>query len=319
MSAGARFNPSRLRVLYELYRQGSISAAADALWLTPSAVSQQLARLELETETKLIEKAGRGVRLTPVGELLAAHSIRVVAALEEADIALRQFKEVPSGRLRIAALPSVVRGLLPQVLTELRRTHPDLALEIEDLEPEQGLQAARTGRVDLAIADDSWGEGVSREDLDVIELFEDPLVLVTSKAHHLGQRDTVDWESLEGEAMILEQRSSGFAHTVEAACRRAGFEPRVQCRVHDVGAVIALVRAGGFVAVLPELAVIGDLQGLECRRLTPEISRRVLVVLRTGQRDVPAVRAILGVLTSVRPEPFTLVNDAFARTVTTTE
>jgi DNA-binding transcriptional LysR family regulator len=304
VGSGSRLNPTRLRVLYELARHGSIAGAADALWLTPSAVSQQIARLELETDTKLIEKAGRGVRLTTAGEILAVHASRVMAVLEDADAALRQVKTVPSGRLRLAALPSVVRGLLPGVIAGLRHSHPDLVLEVEDLEPEQGLQAARTGRVEVAIVDDSWGEGVSREGLEVVELFADPLVIVTAKGHPLGEHDGVPWSALEGEALILEQRSSLFAHTVESACRRAGFEPEVQCRVHDVGAMLALVRGGTLVGVLPELAVIGETRGIECRRLVPGINRRVLAVFRSDHQQRPTVGALLSALTTARSESF---------------
>src|SRR2546426_9044142 len=96
-------NVTRLRVLRELAARGSIAAVADALWLTPSAVSQHLSALERETQRKLVEKAGRGVRLTEAGQLLAERSESVFQALEDASAALRSLDVEPMGRLRVAS------------------------------------------------------------------------------------------------------------------------------------------------------------------------------------------------------------------------
>ena len=107
MSDDIVLNVSRLRVLRELAHRGSVTAVADALWLTPSAVSQQLSALERETRVQLVERAGRGVQLTAAGKVLAEHSERVFEALDEATSALRALQSEPSGRLRVASFPSV--------------------------------------------------------------------------------------------------------------------------------------------------------------------------------------------------------------------
>ena len=288
-------NVTRLRIVYELSRRGSVTAVAEALWMTPSAVSQHLAAFERETGTKLIERAGRGVRLTAAGRTLAEHGASVMAALDAAETALAAVAEGPSGRLRVAAFPSVVRRLLPAALAELRRAHPDLVVEIEDLEGAQGLDAVRVGRVDVAIVDDwGWDAGAARDGLDVAELFEDPLVVVLPGGHPLAEREEVAWADLAAEPFILEPRTSLFAQAVATACRRAGFEPRVLARVHDLGAMLALAEAAGYVGVLPALAVSD--QPVIHRPLVPTLRRRLLAATRPGHHDLPAVRALLAAI-----------------------
>ena len=171
-------NVTRLRVLRELAHRGSIAAVADALWLTPSAVSQQLSALERETRVQLVERAGRGVKLTAAGQVLADHSERVFEALDEARAALHALQTQPTGRLRVASFPSVVRLVIPRVLARLRERFPDLLVEVEDLEGEQSLEAVRLGHVDVAVIDDlTWSAG-RHEGLRTTELFATPLVVV---------------------------------------------------------------------------------------------------------------------------------------------
>ena len=145
-------NVSRLRVLRELAQRGTIAAVAEALWLTPSAVSQQLSALERETRVALVERAGRGVRLTAAGRVLVERSERVFEALDEAEAALQALQSEPTGRLRVASFPSVVRVVFPLMMRRLHERFPGVELEIEDLEGEQGLDAVRLGHVDLVPA-----------------------------------------------------------------------------------------------------------------------------------------------------------------------
>jgi DNA-binding transcriptional LysR family regulator len=176
-------NVSRLRVLRELAHRGSITAVADALWLTPSAVSQQLAALERETRVQLVERVGRGVQLTAAGKVLAEHSERVFEALDEAASALRALQGEPSGRLRVASFPSVVRLVLPPVMARLRERFPDLRLEVEDLEGEQSLEAIRLGHTDVAVIDEeTWTASKRQDGLRRTELFGTPLVVCSPRA-----------------------------------------------------------------------------------------------------------------------------------------
>jgi DNA-binding transcriptional LysR family regulator len=287
-------NVSRLRVLRELAHRGTIAAVAEALWLTSSAVSQQLSALERETRVQLVERAGRGVRLTAAGKVLAEHSERVFEALDEATAALRALQAEPSGRLRVASFPSVVRVVLPQVIARLRSRFPDLRVEVEDLEGEQSLEAIRLGHIDVAIIDDlTWNASRRQDGLRRTELFGNPLVVAFARGGTWAQRDEVPWTELEGVPQVAEHRSSVFARSVEDECSRAGIEPQVHARVHDAGAMLALVEGSEMVAVLPELAVHGQPHAIEWRPLTPVVQRHLIAATRVGHDQMPAVRELL--------------------------
>ena len=182
----------------------------------------------------------------------------------------------------------------------MRRLHerfPGVELEIEDLEGEQGLDAVRLGHVDLAVIDDlTWTAHGRAEGLVVSELFATPLVVVFSVGHEWAGREVVRWADLDGRPSVTEQRASVFARTVEEECRRAGAQPRVSVRVHDAGAMLALVEASELITVLPELQLSGQTSGVAWRVLEPLVERRLLVVTRAGQSEVPAVRAALDAL-----------------------
>jgi DNA-binding transcriptional LysR family regulator len=296
-------NVSRLRVLRELAHRGSITAVADALWLTPSAVSQQLSALERETRVQLVERVGRGVQLTTAGKVLAEHSERVFEALDEAASALRALQEEPSGRLRVASFPSVVRLVLPQVMARLRTRFADLRVEVEDLEGEQSLEAIRLGHIDVAIIDDlTWSASRRQEGLRRTDLFGTPLVVAFAAGRTWTARDIVEWDELRDVPQVAEHRSSVFARSVEEECRRAGFEPQVHARVHDAGAMLALVEGGEMVAVLPELAVLGQPHAIEWRPLAPIVERRLIAATRVGQDQLPAVRELMQELTELSPD-----------------
>src|SRR4051794_16508290 len=266
MSDDIVLNVSRLRVLRELAHRGSITAVADALWMTPSAVSQQLSALERETGVKLVERAGRGVRLTAGGHLLVEKSERVFEALDEAKAALRALQSEPTGRLVIASFPSVVRLVIPTALRRLRERFPRLEVEVEDLEGEQGLDAVRLGHVDVAVIDDlTWTARADVDGLRATELFATPLVVVFARDHPWAERERTQWAELDGQPFVTEQRASVFARSVEEACRRAGARPVVRARVHDAGAMLALVEASAMVAVLPELQMSGQASAVRWR------------------------------------------------------
>jgi DNA-binding transcriptional LysR family regulator len=302
MSEDGVLNVNRLRVLRELAHRGSIAAVADALWLTPSAVSQQLSALERETGVQLVERAGRGVRLTSAGNLLVERSERVFEALDEAQSALHALQTAPSGRLRIGGFPSVVRLVFPGVLSRLRERFPDLRVEVEDLEGEQCLDAVRLGHLDVAVVDDvSWNAG-RQEGLRTVALFATPLVVVFAAGRQWANSPEVPWSALAGAPQVTEPRSSVFARSVEQECRLAGFEPTVHARVHDAGAALALVEGGDMVAVLPELAVLGQPHRVEWRRLTPVVERRLTAVTRMGQDELPAARVLVDELAQVTAE-----------------
>jgi DNA-binding transcriptional LysR family regulator len=276
-------NVPRLRILYELTRRGSVSGVADALWITPSAVSQQLATLEREVGVKLVERAGRGVQLTAAGRRLAEEAERVLAALDVAESAARELgSDGAGGPLRVAAFPSVVVGLLAPALHALRASRPDLAVHVVDAEDAGGLDQVRLGRADVAVIDD-WGWDIATEPdgLTLEHLRSDALLAMVPAAHPLAGQDAIRWSDLAAEGWVVEHGSSLFTQQIVAHCRRAGFEPRIHARVRDLSGHAPLVAALGLVAILPATAGPSG-AGVTTRPLTPAVHRNLMVVSRTN-------------------------------------
>src|SRR4051794_39358008 len=168
----------RLLVLREVAAHGSVSGAAEALGYTPSAVSQQLGALERETGRTLVERQGRGIRLTDAARLLLPHAHDVLAALERADAALVRSAAELTGTVRLASFPTATRALLPAKLAALRERHAQLRVDLTELEPHESLPALALGRIDVAVAHEY--DLVARDaarDLHRAELLREPVLL----------------------------------------------------------------------------------------------------------------------------------------------
>lgn len=145
---------SRLRALHAISVHGSVAGAAAALGYTPSAVSQQITKLERETRTTLLERRGRGVALTEEALHLAATAQQLLAIVEQAETTLEERRGLPTGRLSIGAFASAARGLLPGVLADLDREHPALDVRMTEVDPHLSVDLVAKGVIDLAVAHD---------------------------------------------------------------------------------------------------------------------------------------------------------------------
>src|ERR687891_2311196 len=235
----------RLRLLRELDERGTIAAVADALRFTPSAVSQQLAALEREAGVPLLERAGRGVRLTDAALVLVGHAEALLerAAMAEADLAAAS--GTVAGRGRIAGFESVSLWLALPAMQSLAHAAPRLRCELVEAEPEQALPALALGDVDLVLGDE-WEhqpmrlpEGVLREDL-----FPDPVHLVLPARHPAARRhpDAVPVAELADEAWAAGYEGMGWDEVIHRTCRRlGGFGPDVRHRTNDATVGVALI------------------------------------------------------------------------------
>lgn len=292
-------NVPRLRVLYELTRRGSVTAVADALWITPSAVSQHLSALEREVGIELVERAGRGVKPTDAGRRLARDAERVLAALDVAQSTAHDLTAQDHSALRVAAFPSVVLGVLAPALARLRRTNPDLTVDVIDVEGIAGLDHVRLGRADLAVVDDwGWDLGTNPPRLAVVPLMTDPLRVLLSTTHPLAAADGVRWSDLAREDWVIEHGDSLFTQQITAHCRRAGFEPRVRARVRDFAAHAALVSALGLVTVLPRTAITAT-DEITARPLLPDVQRQLMVVAQNDAASKPPASHLIATLQAV--------------------
>ena len=288
---------ARLRTLRELSSRHTMAAVAEALFLTPSAVSQQISQLEEETGVTLVERQGRGVRLTPAGELLVAHADRVFAELDRAKSEIAAIREEISGTLRVAVFPTVGSWLLPAAIQLSKQRHPYLRVVLDEMEPVEGLAAVRARRCDLAFVDDltttmAAGE-TGTEKLPVVD---DALFVLLPSAHPLAGKTTLSIAELKEEEWALDSAWSGFADFVVNLCRRAGFEPKVNAHCRGFEILAAMVAEGCSIAIVAGLRLRYPVRGVTAVKLRPQIKRRISAAYRSGEREHPAIRTFLKTL-----------------------
>jgi DNA-binding transcriptional LysR family regulator len=298
----------RLRLLHELHERGTIAAVADALQFTPSAVSQQLAVLEREAGVPLLERSGRGVRLTDPALVLVRHADALLdrAELAEAELAAAAGSVV--GRGRIAAFQSVALRLATPAMHALAREAPGLRCELVEAEPETSLPALALGDIDLVLADE-WEHqphprpaGVDRHDLH-----RDPVRVVLPEEHPVARRSrrAVPLSELEGEVWTTGHPGTPWEGMIERACRRlGGFDPAIRHRTNDAVVSLGLVAQGLAVTLLPDLVAAGEHPGVVVREIADgPVHRGIFAATRTADAQRPSVRALLA---AVRAEAATL-------------
>jgi DNA-binding transcriptional LysR family regulator len=291
----------RLRLLRELHERGTIAAVADALQFTPSAVSQQLAVLEREAGVGLLERAGRGVRLTDAALVLVDHAEALLAraALAEADLAAAA--GLVAGRGRIAAFQSVALRLALPAMQALARNAPRLRCELVEAEPEQALPALALGDVDVVLGDEWLHQplrmptGVRRH-----ELLRDPVHLVLPARHPAARRhrDAVPLAELAGEAWTAGHSGMAWEEMTHRTCRElGGFDPDVRHRTNDATVSLALVAQGMAVTMLPDLVLPGRHPGVVLRAIAEgPVSRSIFAATRTADDARPSTQALVTAL-----------------------
>jgi DNA-binding transcriptional LysR family regulator len=287
----------RLRVLRELAARGTIAATADALGYSAPAVSQQLAALEREAGVALLEKNGRGRRLTPAGEDLVARTEGILRQLEAAEAALERTTTHVAGVLRCAAFASAHRMLLPRAIAALATQHPDLRVTTQEMEPEESLPALKLGELDVVLAqEDAFAPTPADPALERTDLVDDVLNLALPAGHPLAASEEVDMKALDAEPWIA-GREGSFCHLVVIhSARRAGYEPRLAHITNDFAVSFALIAAGAGIGLVPELAGPPP-PGVVVRPVAgAPPSRRIYAAVRAGSSSRPAVAAMLQAL-----------------------
>ena len=288
----------RLRLLRELRDRGTIAAVADALQFTPSAVSQQLAILERDSGVRLLERAGRGVRLTDAALVLARHAEELLerAALAEADLAAAAADV--AGRARIAGFESVALRLALPAMQALARDAPRLRCELLELEPEEALPALALGDIDFVLGDE-WQHlprllpaGVERH-----ELMSDRVRLVLPARHPAVRRhpDAVPMAELAGDAWTTGHAGLGWDEMTRRTCLElGGYEPDVRHRTNDAGISLEIVAQGLAVGMLPDLALPPRMPGIKLRDIADaHISRTIFAATRATDAARPSTQAVL--------------------------
>lgn len=287
----------RLRALHAVAIYGSVGSAADALGYTPSAVSQQLAKLERETRTVLVERRGRGIVLTDAALQLAATASQVLQLVENAELTLEEQRGQAIGSLVIAAFPTAARGLLPAVLPRLIGENPALDVRVTETDPFEAVAAVNRGEVHVAVVHDWHNTPLTLPDeLSRVKLGSDPADILVSATHRLAGKESVRADDLVGERWICQPVGSICHDWLIRTMRKAGVEPDVAYSVAEYQTQLAMLAQGIGIGLLPRLGRGPLPDGVVAVPLQPAPSRRLYAVWRTATARRPAVAVTLAAL-----------------------
>jgi len=297
---------TRLRVLVAVYRHGSVTAAARALNYAQPSISHHIARLEAETGARLLQRAGRGVRLTDAGRLLAERAEEIIGRLDAAENELAAHVGLRQGRVRLASFPSALGTIVPAAAARLEAESPGMDLMLAEAEPPEALRMLRAGYVDVALVfrhyqqdADAEPPGADEEGARGRLLLDEPVHLVTplvTPAASAGS-ETAEMPDLSAHAkqrwIAGCERCRGY---LLRQCALAGFTPKIAFTTDDYVAVQALVAAGLGVTTLPGLCLRAARHpGIRAVPL-PGARRHVFAMTYGEPPDPPATVRLIDVL-----------------------
>lgn len=294
----------RLHILRAVADHRTVTAAAAALYLTPSAVSQQLAALEQETGHHLVERSAKGVRLTTAGEILLRHANAVLAQLERAEAELAAYATGSAGTVTLASFATGIGQVVAPALARLARSAPGIRIRVQDAEGDASLPMLLDRQVDVAVAVEYRGAPDADDPrLTHIPLYAELFDAVVPSAHRLANAKEVPLAELAKDPWIGPYPGNPCHDVVVLACEHAGFQPRLEHFSDDFRAVVSLASAGAGVALVPRSALRGmDLTGAVVRAVDGDApTRRVFAAVRRGAEEHPLIRPVLDALEAVAP------------------
>jgi DNA-binding transcriptional LysR family regulator len=289
----------RLQALHAVSTFGSVTGAAEALRLTPSAVSQQLGKLQREVGQRLIEPYGRGVRLTPAGVLLAKRAHAILSEVESAEGELDRERERVVGDLEIAGFATAARAILPQTVARLRTEHEQLRLRVSERQPDEAIRLVVAGHLDIALVND-WMNAplVLPDGVERLLIMNDPVDLAVPADHPLAQRTSVELTELGAEPWITWPYGAICHEWLTQTLRQHGLTPEVTHTAEEHQTQLAMVAAGLGIAVMPRLGR-GSIDGVSIVPLKPAFSRRVYAIWRTLASERPAIAVTVSAVRDV--------------------
>ncbi|OLF17241.1 LysR family transcriptional regulator [Actinophytocola xanthii] len=297
-----------LRALQAVSAGGSINAAAEALHITNSAVSQRIAKLERDVGQAMLERHGRSVRLTDAARLLVDHAEQILSLVDAAEAALEGHRGAVVGRVSIAAFPSVARGLVARTMRALRADFPQLHPVLHEHDPAVSVPLVVRGDVDIAVVQDWFDVPLELAgDLERVNLLYDPMDVALPATHPLADRERVDIAEVAREPWVSWPRGTVCGDWLRHTLRGQGVEPRIEHAVGEYPTQLAMVAAGFGVALIPRLGRDRVPPEVRLVELTPALTRQVYAIWRVETAHRPAlratVRALVAAAARLRPPP----------------
>ena len=286
---------ARLRILHQVAQHGSLTRAAAALSYTPSAISQQIAVLEREAGTLLLERHARGVRLTEAGRALIRHTERILTELRAAETTLAAISQSAAGRLRFGSFTTANATLMPRAVRAFQRRHPQVEVDLIEADRDEAMAAVLTHELDLALVYEfpvvplQISAGV-----EITPLLVDALHVALPPDHRLAHRKRLRLTDLAEERWIQGVHHGSTIDVLPRACREVGFEPRIAFRTDDQMTVRGLVAAGLGVALAPSLTLPATPSDLVVRPLREaSLTRTIMTATPSGQYRLPAATTMI--------------------------
>ena len=291
----------RLRALHAVSVHGSVNAAAAVLGYTPSAISQQLAKLERETRTTLLERRGRGIALTDAAQALAQTAATVLALVEQAEVQLEEQRGQAVGQIVLGAFPTACRGVLPEVVTTLTADFPELDVHVVEIDPPNAVAAVQRGEIDVAVVHD-WDNAPLHvpDELDHAPIGADIADVLVPAAHRLAGHLSVQPSDLLDERWLSQPPGSICHEWLIRTFQGSGRVPTVAYRIAEYQSQFEFLRAGIGVALMPRLGRAPLPDGIVALPLSPAPTRRLFSVWRARTSARPAVRVTVEALGRVR-------------------
>ena len=290
----------RLRVLQELDRHATVTAAASSLHLSPSAVSQQLALLAREVGCPVVERDGRNVRLTPAARVLLDHAGELFARLESLDADLQHHRAGDVGVVGVAAFQTAARSIVVPAASALARTRPRLEIHVVQMDAPRAFEEVAAGRLDIAVSVE-YLNSPPNTDLRFarVPLLRDEFQALVPAGHPCASLGRVRIADLSEDPWVGSLPGSPCHFVITAACAAAGFSPRFCHQVDDWAIVVDLVAAGMGVALIPNLAHPPARDDVVILPLSPpSAARNIFAVTRRGTEEAPTIGAVLEAMTS---------------------
>ncbi len=291
----------RLRVLRAFRERGSITATAEALHLSPSAVSQQLTKIARDVGFEVLEHVGRRVTLTPRGQALLAHADLVFAEIERARHELDSWDDSARGTITIGAFSSAIAGIVPLLLDRARDTMPKVRIMVREAEPPALFDDVDAGHVDIALAIQFTGSPAAGDPrYHRVDLGPDELDLALPPDHPLREKETLALRDFEADPWITGDKDGCCGAITVTACAADGFTPDIAHRTNDWQALAQLVAHGHGVALIPRLAQRDLPAAVTIREIAPpRPQRRVFAAVPQGAQHSPVIAATLDLIAGV--------------------